>query len=111
MHTTPYRAYSRRAALALLAALAFAPAPAPAQTRDDNDSRRLFWNGAAGGVWDDSAASWQTSGSYLGALSSTSATWVTEAADPPAPPALAATVFRAGDSVVFDSLADAAAPD
>ncbi|MDR1011094.1 MAG: autotransporter domain-containing protein [Opitutaceae bacterium] len=109
MHTTPSRAYSRRAALALLAALVLTPASA--QTRDDDDNRRLFWNGAGGGVWDDSAASWQTSGSYLGALTSGSATWVTSDDDPPAPPALAATVFLAGDAVVFDSLADAGAPD
>lgn len=99
MHTTFSSLRLRRAALVLL--VAFTSAAAFAQMRDDN--RRLFWNGSGGAVWDDAAASWQTSGSYLGALTTATAAWVDA-------PALAVTPFLAGDAVVFDSAVDAGLP-
>jgi autotransporter-associated beta strand protein len=75
-------------------------APCAAQTRDDN--RRLFYTGSNGATWDDnSTASWMTTGSYLAYANSgtASAVWI-------ATPALAATPFHKGDTVVFDSASD-----
>jgi autotransporter-associated beta strand protein len=79
--------------------------PCTAQARTDN--RRLFYTGSAGAVWDNSAASWMTTGSYLtyahsgtDARFGPSATWAATAALPD-------TAFLAGDTAIFDSTSDA----
>ncbi|OAM88409.1 autotransporter domain-containing protein [Termitidicoccus mucosus] len=73
---------------------------APCTAQDRTDNRRLFWTGSGGAVWDNSAASWMTTGSYLSyANRSGGATWVS--CD-----ALPSTAFLAGDVAIFDSFAD-----
>jgi autotransporter-associated beta strand protein len=64
-----------------------------AQTRTDN--RRLSYTGSAGAVWDNSAASWMTTGSYLTCanVNAESDTWAATAALP--------------DTAIFDSTSDA----
>ncbi|MDR0901576.1 MAG: autotransporter-associated beta strand repeat-containing protein, partial [Opitutaceae bacterium] len=93
----------------LIAALALAAAflhsslavPCSAQLRDDN--RRLFWTGSNGAVWDNTTASWMTTGSYLSyanrATSGTTSTWVPTTALPE-------TRFLAGDVAIFDGVSD-----
>jgi autotransporter-associated beta strand protein len=80
------------------------PVLSTAQERVDN--RRLFWTGSAGATWDNSVASWMTTGSYLtyahsgtDARFGPSATWA-------ATTALPATPFLAGDVAIFDRASD-----
>lgn len=96
--TQPTFRKAMRATLAGLLVL-FACASATAQERTDN--RRLFWTGSNGSVWDNSTASWMTTGSYLtyADRAAGSDTWVpTEA--------LPETTFITGDVVTFDSWSD-----
>lgn len=90
--------------LALLAASTLFSATSAAQaTRTDN--RRLFWTGSNGATWDNSTASWMTSGSFLAYanINANSGVWLTTipgtgepvVADPNAS-------FIDGDVAIFD---------
>jgi hypothetical protein len=79
-----------------------------AQARTDN--RRLFYTGSNGAVWDNSTASWMTSGSFLAYAntgSTSDAVWLTTIPGTGAPVvADSAATLIDGDVVIFDSASD-----
>lgn len=78
-----------------------------AQSRTDN--RRLFWTGTEGMVWDNSAASWMTTGSFLAYANSSTGSQVWLSALPGSGDPVVAipeATFIAGDTVIFDSRSD-----
>ena len=101
-----------RLACTSLLLCAFAPAIfAPDASAQRADNRRLFYTGPVNGVWDNSSASWMTTGSFLAFAASASnastAVWLTTVpgASTPIVADPAATFIR-GDVVVFDSTSD-----
>lgn len=83
--------------LVVLSALLLAPAVFAQRT----DNRRVIWTGTNGAAW--SSSSWATGPAYLGALTTGSAKWTAGTAESSLP-------FLAGDSVIFDGMADAGPP-
>lgn len=76
-----------------------------AQMRTDN--RRIFYNGANGAVWDNSTASWMSSGSFLAYAHATGAVWLDTVPGTSTPIVVEpAAKFVAGDTVIFDSFSD-----